>query len=240
MKPFFCLIFFCMLPLTSAFSQAAPFVPDRPGFGTATHTLSPGEIYLELGYEHRFTSKSGMPGFHQIPLTNIRFGLKPGFEINVMWDGFDASDGLEHSGSFALGTKIRAFTSDDFNISLLGLIGLSDMADDLKINPLFGLLWDYGLSEKLEAFGVVQLGYEKGRDVVAEWSLGLGMPLTGKIEVYGEYYIEYASGTKDLTHHADFGMMYRLTKNIQFDVYLAGGLGSGAYRHTGFGFSKRF
>jgi len=214
--------------------------PDRPGFGTGTYTIAPGELYIELGYQHSFSSLSGTPGLHQMPQTNIRYGITPKFEMNLGWEGLEASKGVNSYSSLGIGAKLRLVQSDDYNISLLGGLGFSDIATDIAFSPMLGLLWDYEISSSLEAFGVVQLGYESGQDIFTEFSLGLAIPLGDKAGLYGEYYIEFTPRQSDLSHNADIGITYLITNNIQIDAYFATELTTNAFRHIGVGFATRF
>jgi hypothetical protein len=217
-----------------------PIQPDRPGFSTGTYTIDPGNIYIEMGYEFNFSSQNIKPNYHKIPQTNIRFGLLPNIEMNITWEGLKATNDLKVTDAFGLGAKYRLVQTDDYNISLLGKVDLSDFANDINITPLLGLLWDYELTSHIGTFGVVQLSHEGLQDFCTEASLGLALPLGKHFHIHGEYFIRAYPKQSDLSHNADIGITYLITDNIQVDAYYATELTSNAFRHVGFGFATRF
>lgn len=218
----------------------SPFHPDRPGFSTGTYTIEPGTVYLELGYEYNFSSQNVKPNYHKFPHTNLRYGLLPNFEMNIMWEGIKATNDIKVTDAFGLGAKYRLVKNDDYNISLLGNVSLSDFANDINITPLLGLLWDYELTSLIETFGVVQLSHEGLQDFCAEASLGLALPLGKDLHIHGEYFIRAYPKQSDLSHNADIGITYHITHDIQVDAFFATGLASDAFRHVGIGFATRF
>jgi hypothetical protein len=227
--------------LTSFYSNAQePFTPDRPGFSTGTYTIEPGTIYLELGYEYNFSSQNIRPNYHKVPQTNIRLGLLPNFEMNVMWEGLKATDDLKFNDVFGLGAKYALVKGHSYNISLLGKLEFSNFAEGINVDPLLGLLWDYELASHLETFGVVQLGFENGQDLSTEASLGLAFPLGKHLHIHTEYFIRAYPSQSNLSHNGDIGIKYHITNDIQVDAFFATELASNAFKHIGAGFSKRF
>ena len=167
-----------------SYAQEEPFAPDRPGFSTGTYTIEQGRIYLELGYEYNFSSQNLKPNYHKVPQTNIRFGLLPNFEMNVMWEGLKATNDLKFTDEFGLGAKYAMVKAHSYNISIMGICEFSNFAEGINIDPLLGLLWDYELTSHLYTFGVVQLGYENGQDFCTEASLGLAFPLGKHLHIH--------------------------------------------------------
>ncbi len=75
---------FSGLPSTAI---AEPIQPDRPGFSTGTYTVEPGLTHLELGFQSAYGNKAGDPDIITGPLLNLRVGLTPSTELNILLDG---------------------------------------------------------------------------------------------------------------------------------------------------------
>ena len=236
----FLLVFGVFQVLCLHANAESPIHPDRPGFSTGTYTLDPGTIYVELGYEYNFSSQSYKPNYHKLPHTNIRFGLLPNFEMNIMWEGLKASNDIKVTDEIGVGAKYSLVKANDYNISLLGKVYFSDFANNIYITPLLGLLWDYELTPHIGTFGVVQLSHEGFQDFCSEASLGLAFPLGKHFHIHGEYFIRAYPMQSNLSHNADIGITYHITHDIQVDAFFATELTSNAFRHVGVGFAKRF
>ena len=80
--------------------------PDRPGFSTGTHTVTPGRIYLEVGIGHSLARGEAVSET-QAPQATVRTGVLPGLEVFVEWEGWTRSrDGEPVSAAGpALGTR---------------------------------------------------------------------------------------------------------------------------------------
>jgi hypothetical protein len=235
-------ILFTGITLTLCFQIHAenPIQPDRPGFGTGTYTINPRSVYLELGYTHSFSSLPESPRYNQIPQTNLRYGITNKFEMNIEWDGLIASNGLHSFSSLGIGAKHRLLQNVSYNISFLSKAGFSDIANNFKIEPMLGLLWDYELLSNFETFGVLQLGYLSDQKIFTEISLGIALPIKSKTQLYGEYYIVFLPKQNNIGHHIDIGITYLISNNIQVDAFFATELNTQAYRQFGLGFAKRF
>lgn len=226
------LINFCI----STYAQE-PFVPDRPGFSTGTFTVKPGDIYLEIGYDHSFGKEIKSSA---LPVTNIRFGILQNFELFIGWDGW-----ISHGNNFSnvelpsLGTKLGLLETESFNLTMLGLIPFSYESGSLSVEPALGLVWDYELSDRLELFGLCQGGYV---DNTAEllFAVGLGIALNDRLDTFAEYYNMGYPSLSLLLHGSEYGFMFSISENIQVDVYGGYGFSPDVSHYFGMGISKRF
>lgn len=231
-----------LIVICSSFVLSAQdsFQPDRPGFSTGTYTLPKGEVYLEVGYLLSIPSSQYGSTIHSLPQSNIRFGLAPKLELNLMWDGFSkviGEKGFNAFDSFGVGAKFRVVYNQRFNLSLLGIVTSSE---DLSINPVFGVLWDYSLSEPLDLFGVVHLAHSKSNGVFSELSLGLAYSITSKISVFTEYFNSIGLSSQFLAHNGSVGATYLITNNLQLDIFYEKEISPAGYNNLGAGLSKRF
>ena len=235
-------LYFMVLIGAPVFAQNV-FSPDRPGFCTGTHTVSPGTVYLEMGYEFSATSRAGAPSFHGFPISNIRYGITTNFEMNFMWDGFSYrsdSGGIDFEKGFALGGKYAITSHEQYNISAMAILFVNNLDNIVEFSPLLGLLWDYDIGDPMELYGVVHLLHTKNSNVSVEFAVGLAYSINPEIGVYGEYYNGLTFDPTNLGHGADIGLTYLLNSDTQLDLYFTTALEGNAYRSIGFGFSKRF
>lgn len=219
------------------------FSPDRPGFSSGTHTVDPGSLYLEIGYQYSFSSNELAPDFHNLPLTNIRYGLAEKFEVNLFWSGFEASsnsNGISTSDNFGVGAKYSLIETDQYNISLLGKISFQGLAGDFEAIPLIAGLWNYKLPSNFGAFGVVNLAYNNNQKLFTELSLGLSYSISDEVGIIGEYYNSIDLSPMAASHNLGFGITYLIANSIQLDANFGSGLGANAYRFIGCGLSKKF
>ncbi len=68
--------------------SAEPIQPDRPGFSTGTYTVEPGLAHLELGFQSDYGNKANEPDILTAPLLNLRVGLTPSTELNILLNGW--------------------------------------------------------------------------------------------------------------------------------------------------------
>jgi hypothetical protein len=212
------------------------FSPDRPGFGTGTHTAAPASFYLELGYEYSFLPDN-TNAMHRLPYTNVRYGLNPRLEVNLMWGGLVGHDGFTLEKSLVIGAKHRLFNGENANVTFLGMLGISKPTV-IELAPTGGLLWDYEVFSGLELMGVMLMGYEE--DLFTQFSLGVAVALSERVGVYGEYYNEYLPDKASLNNYIDTGLTFLLTNKVQLDTYFTTQLAANSYTHIGIGYARKF
>jgi hypothetical protein len=230
-----------------------PIAPDRPGLSTGTYTVSPGTVYIEAGYQYEFNRSGVDTSTSTFPQLVFRTGLSDKFELDIVWDGWnrDNVQGIPNESSQAdliIGGKYRLIESEDFNLTLLGLItapvGSSPSTSD-NVDPLLGLLWDYALTDKAGLFGVFQSTSleDENENSFVENQLGLGFSYsyTDKLASFIEYFTAapQLSG-QDEQHILDAGLTYLYSNNIQLDISAGVGLNDETSHFISFGVAARF
>jgi hypothetical protein len=234
-------------------SEIEAFAPDRPGLSTGTFTVSPGTIYLEAGYQYEFNRSGLDTATHTLPQVVIRTGISDKVEIDLIWDGFnqDHLEGFPSETSRAdviLGGKYRLVQTDTINLTFLGLItvpiGSAPSTSD-NTDPLIGLLWDYGLSENIELFGVfqtTQIEDDNENDFIEnQYGIGLGYSVSDRLSSFIEYFTAFpVSSQQGEQHIIDAGVTYLYGQDIQFDVSAGVGLNDETSHFLSVGVAKRF
>lgn len=230
--------------------QADPIQPDRPGFSTGTYTVEPGMTHLELGFQSSYGNNAGDPDSFTAPLINVRVGLTPRTELNVLMDGWsrEKANGKRNTttSDVLVGVKHRLVEEDIYNLSVLGFVSLptGNSPDSGYFTPFIGLLWDYELSSTVSAFGTLQLVsfVEDGqRSTNFQPAVGLSFTHTPKLSTYIEYYRDMSLNlsTND-ADTVDAGVAYLLTNDIQLDFNIGYAIDRETDDFIGAGFAIRF
>ncbi len=239
-----------LFPGLSFAEPAETIQPDRPGFSTGTYTVAPGVAQLELGFQSDY-GNNGDPDTFTAPLINLRVGLSPATELNVLVDGWSrerTNSGSETSSSdMLLGAKHRLIMAEKYNVSLLGYVSLptGNTPDSGTFTPFLGLLWDYELDQDISAFGTLQfISFVEGgqRSNNFQPAIGLSFSHTSKLSSYIEYYRDMSlniRAARDIDMF-DAGVAYLLTDNIQLDVNFGVSPDRYASDFFGAGFAIRF
>lgn len=233
-------------------SQPVNLKADRPGFSTGTHAVTPGRLYLELGYQYSFNARNEFLNYSEIPDLNIRIGIADKLEMFVMWDGWSIS----HNGSEAtntgngtepglpgLGAKYQLIRADGYNLTLLGLLEGTDARNSFSADPAIALVWDFELSARFELFGLAQGGSEAaagGNNLSTRFAVGLGFAISDRLESFAEYYNIAYPGRGEAFGGSEFGLMYLLTPEIQLDIYGGYAFSREMDHYSGLGISRRF
>ncbi|MBE0493299.1 MAG: transporter [Thiomicrospira sp.] len=227
-----------------AWVQAQGVVADRPGFSTGTHTLAPGQLNVELGYQADMWNSTTA---HTLPLLNLRTGLTHDLELGIGWAGYQTIKSDSTQSDVTLALKKRMITSADYNLSALAQLDLptGDNSDNLsETRMLGGLLWDKALQSDWGLFGVLQLesDYRKdARELNLQAAVGTSFTHSGQVGSYVEVYADAPltySGDTVLILNA--GLTYLLNANTQLDVYIGGGLENSDTDFIGFGYARLF
>lgn len=244
-------LFALLLPSLSFAVAVEPIQPDRPGFSTGTYTVEPGVAQLEMGFQSDYGNNNGDPDTFTAPLVNVRIGLTPTTELNILVDGWSRertnSGSVTSSSDMLVGVKHRLITAEQYNISLLGYVSLptGSAPDAGKLTPFLGLLWDYELSQSISAFGTLQfVSFVEGgqRSNNFQPAVGLSFLHTDKLSTYIEYYRDMSlniNTARDIDMF-DGGVAYLLTDNIQLDVNFGVSIDRYSSDFFGAGFAIRF
>lgn len=224
--------------------QAEGVVADRPGFSTGTHTLAPGHLNLEMGYQADMWDSNTV---HTAPLLNLRTGLSEGLELGIAWAGYQVFDGDSTQSDVTLALKKRIKTSPDYNLSALAQLDLptGDAAGELsETRVLGGLLWDKALQADWGLFGVFQAesNYRiDERELNLQAAIGSSLSHSEKVgsyvEVFADTPLTYSGDTVMILNA---GLTYLLDANTQLDAYMGGGLENSDTDFIGFGFARLF
>jgi len=111
------------------YAQDNTIVPDRPGFSSATYTVKPGWFNVESGYQYAFNNNGINYTTQTVPLLNLRIGISPKAELNLLWDGWNIQDDDNQPSDtsvsdLSVGGKYRLYESDQYDLTALGMISL--------------------------------------------------------------------------------------------------------------------
>ncbi len=234
-------------------SQPVNLKADRPGFSTGTHAVTPGGLYLELGYHYSIGDNYESFSYSQIPDLNLRLGIADKLEMSLMWDGWNIAhserNDLVNSGNGTeaglpgLGAKYRLIRSGGYNLTLLGLLEGTNVGNSFSVDPAVALAWDIELSGRFELFGLLQGGSETAGAAnyfITQIAIGLGLGISDRLGSFAEYYNVANPGKDEFSGGSEFGVMYLLTPEIQLDIYGGYGPGSEAGYYGGLGIARRF
>jgi len=235
-----------------------PLVTDRPDFTESTLAVPLGRVQIEAGLT--FTRDGAGGGEHaesfEASEVLLRVGLVRGFELrigapNYAWedDGSAELDGLTDMG---IGFKLELGEQSGVRPSLAVLGELSIPTGDLEftsdeVDPTVLLAWAYDIGESgwsvAGNVGASSVSDGSG-DRFEEFSssLAMGIPLTGSLGAYAEYYGFYRHDAgAGPEHYFNAGLTHLINNNTQLDFRAGLGLnGTADDFFTGAGVSFRF
>lgn len=239
-----------LLMLAGTVGWADEIVPDRPGFSTGTYTVAPGYVHIELGFQSSYGDHAGDPDSYTAPLINLRIGATETTEINLLWDGVnivrDGNGASRSTTDMLLGAKHRLYSSERYNISVLGYVSLptGNGEDSGSFTPFLGLLWDHVLTPSITAFGTLQFisFVEEGRrSDNFQPSVGVSFTHTDTLSTYVEVYSDMPLNTDtDSAEVFDAGIAYLVTDDIQIDFNFGVSLDRRSGDFFGAGIAVRF
>ena len=226
--------------------------PDRPGFTTGTYTVKPGNVIVELGYQYAFDSNNNNQSSQTLPFLDLRIGLTPKTELDLLWDGWNTEYTEDQSSEtsvsdLSIGGKYRLHKSSLYNLTMFGLVSLpvgSAPSTSDSIDPLFGLLWDYSVTSKIGLFGEAladSYRYEGDRTYDIQLTLGVGFQNTDRtttfIEIYGSLPTE-ANLSDEIVIDGGFSYLYR--NHTRLDASVGVGLNDSSDNFIGFGMATLY
>ena len=223
---------------------------DRPGFSAGTYTVEPGHFNVELGYEASFSNSGPSRTTHTAPLMDVRVGVVPKLEIDLMWSGWsmDRSAGSSSTSTsdMAIGGKYRLASAPQYNITALGVLSLptgSGVASD-QVDPTVSVIWDYAISDSVTAFGMAQVAssVESGdRHYNLQPAVGLSFRHTDTLGTFVEFYSDMPLGPNtQRSDMMDAGITYLLTDSTQLDFSFGLSLDNRSDDFVGAGIATRF
>jgi hypothetical protein len=233
-------------------SEGGTLAPDRPGISSGTHTVAPGTLYIESGFQYS-VNRSGLDvANYQLPQLVFRTGVTDRLEFDLLWAGWnrDALQGAPQQNSAAdvsIGGKYRLRQSERSNLTLFGLlsapVGTAPSTSD-SWDPLLGFLYDYALSDDTQLFvNLLAAGYEDGNDDVVESQImvGLGFSHSPKLSSFIEYFAAFPDENRvEEASVIDGGFTYYPSPDIQFDLSVGMGLNDASSHFVSFGVSYRY
>ena len=236
----------------NAFASDDRVRPDRPGFTTGTYTVKPGNVIVELGYQYAFGSNDNDQSTQTLPLMDLRIGLTPKIELDLLWDGWN-TEYAENQPSdtsvadVSIGGKYRIHKSSIYNLTMLGLLSLpvgSSPSTSDSVDPLLGLLWDYSLTSKVGLFGEAladSYTYGGDRTYDAQLAIGAGFRNTDRITTFIEIYGILPSEAKLNDEIViDGGVSYLYRNHTRLDASVGVGLNDTSDNFIGFGIATLY
>ena len=241
-----------MIFLQPLMALETPMISNRPSFTTSTYTVQPRDITLEMGYQYSFNYNSIGTNTSTTPLLDLRTGLTPNMEINLLWGGWninrtDNQASQSTTSDVSVGSKYRLVKSDVYNLTLLGIVSFptgSSSAISSQVDPTIGILWDRTLTSKISAFGTFQttsFSTQDQRVYDLQPALGISFAMKSALAAFIEYYSCIPLRADGIFQHAfDAGLTYLINNDLQWDINFAVGLNSQSDSYVGSGIAFRF
>ncbi len=219
-----------------AASGPGPIAPNRPGFTNGSATIAPGDALAENGAAlTRASSSQGDAYTADLPETNLRFGVTPSLEADVVLpDYFDVHNGTDGLGDAAVGVKYRCYQSRNGNTkaSIAPSLTLPTHArfSSGQYDPtlLLGVQTASGARWSLASNLVLSDPTVAGsRDFTTTLSGSVSYALTPTLSAYFDsyYQVPRVGGASPVV---DGGFADLVTPNIQLDAEYYQGLGGAA------------
>lgn len=246
---FVALIFLMFPALQSLAGEPERFAADRPGFAFGTHTVQPGTLYFESGFQYSFNTGRVFFNYSNFPVLTLRTGLTSRSELFISWDGWTLLHQSNQSNTTGtelelplLGAKYNLVQGNDYTLTLLAIAEPEESDNALRINPAMALLWDYEIAENLELFGMGKMrldNAEKKTTPQLIFAIGASTPVTQSIDIFLEYFNIADTDSGKWIHGNEAGVIFFLGNDMQIDLYA--GIGHRNYldHYIGLGFAKR-
>jgi len=220
-------------PLAELFQE--PLVGDRPDFTESATTVPPGRVMLETGYTN---TRFGDVTVHTIGEVLFRYGFVRNWELRIGLNSYsivdtDGEEDVEGLEDTTIGLKIR-FLENKKAVPELACIlntSLPTGSDNFRISrwqpaAVLAVGWDVQSIFSVGAnLGFSSLVVDDVRIDQVRGSVSLGLPLSDKWSVFGEWFglsLDHEGGT-DL-HYLDGGFTFLVTPDLQFDFRVGYGL----------------
>ena len=186
------------------------------------------------------------------PFLDLRIGLTPKTELNVLWDGWNRQE-VENQASdtsvadLSIGGKYRLHKSSLYNLTMYGLLSLplgSAPSTSDSVDPLLGVLWDYSVSSKVGLFGEVlaeSTTYDGDRIYELQLTFGVGFQNSDRITTFIEIYGVLPSEAKLSDEKViDGGVSYLYRNHTRLDASVGVGLNDASDNFIGFGIATLY
>ncbi len=238
--------------LSALGAEGDTIAPDRPGISTGTHTVAPGTLYVESGFQYSVNRHGSDVENYNLPQLLLRTGINERMEFDLLWAGWN-QDEIEGGNSetsrsdLSVGGKYRLAQNEQSNLTLFGLISLpvgTDPSTSDSVDPLLGLLYDHSLTAGVQFFANALVSrYEFGSADVTEqqYTVGLGFSHSAKLSSFIEYYAAFPNFDGiDETSIVDGGFTYYPSADVQLDLSVGVGLNDRISDFLSFGVSFRY
>jgi hypothetical protein len=245
------LLLFCC-PLSVLGAETGTMSPDRPGISSGTHTVAPGSLYVESGFQYSVNRNGRDAKNYNLPQLVLRTGITDRLEFDLLWAGWNRDEiqgfGSQNSRSdVSVGGKYRLAQSEGFNLTLFGLLSIpagTDPSTSDSVDPLLGLLYDFDVTDGVQFFANAYVNrFEDWNVNVTEqqYMVGLGFSHSQKLSSFVEFYTATSNQRgSDGTSIIDGGVTYFPSQDVQFDLSVGLGLNDEASNFLSFGVSKRY
>lgn len=228
--------------------QTEPIATDRPSFTNASTTVPCRTLQLENGFNE--TAVLGRRAW-DLPQSMVRFGAASRTELRFAlpdryWNTEAGSSFASGAGDLAVGVKQQLGPVRGFDVAAIAALSLPSGSEPISSHghdASLQLPWSRKLSGTWTAAGMFSISWptENGEHVATGLATAL---LDRQLAKPWDAFAEYAGtfpGRGGPQHIADFGLIYKLTRNQQIDVRGGAGLSANAVEHfVGAGYSFRF
>lgn len=228
-------------PPAAASPGLGPITPNRPGFTNGSATIAPGDALAENGIaQTRALASAGGATMLDFPETNLRIGVTPALEADVVLPDFFQVRGGDHGfGDGAVGVKYRFYQSKDGNTKASAApsvtlpthtvfsSGQVDPTLLLGVQTASGSRWSLASNLVLSNPTVTTSDHGMRRLFTTTVSGAVTYTLTPKLSVYCDSY-DVLPREGPPSPVADAGFAYLVNKNLQLDAEVYEGLGGAA------------
>lgn len=231
------LLVICISPLISN-AQDDEMETDRPSESLTPKVVVKNRLQVEVGVQKEFDKTNGQKEEQYLyPTALIKFGLAKKLEVRMLLEDEGDYEYMPDKQKQANGLKpVKVAFKYNLleakgcmpDVSLVAGTALPKLASpDFKgdyVAPYFRFAMENSLTKKLSLVYNVGVQWQTD-DVHAQYlyTLSPQLELSKNIKVFAEVY-GFLSGEESADHRFDAGILYKLMKNLQIDIYGGAGI----------------